>query len=273
MDVLINAAIDALPEGCESIDQQGNYYHQMLTCLGYPKEAPPVGDLLRRYHGLKGEWLVASPIHWQATHNDAMIIASGPSLQLTEQESRIWFAELSQFASIVDIHLHYHDAYTWLIQSDDKPPVTSKPVHQLHHQSMMPELKKLDETMFWQHFITENQMFFSDHPLNRARTHSPTINGLWLWGAGQLHGPVQTPLVCADEKLLRLAHVLSTNTTLYAPEHPIAKQSVLLFNELSLSERTAIETRLKKDSARWYWNNLAYLRQPKRWWSRFSKRV
>ena len=184
MDIVINADIDEVPEGHFPILNQGNFYHNILTCLGYSYEKPPVADLLRRYHGLEGQWLIASPIHWQATHNDAMIVASGSELQLSDQVSRLWFAAFKEFVTADHFNVHYHDAHTWLIQCDGKPLLDSKPVHTLHHKSLMPELRKLDETLYWQRLITEGQMFFSEHPLNKDRLASYSINGLWFWGGG-----------------------------------------------------------------------------------------
>ena len=279
MDVVINAelhcerSIDEVPASTVSLSHQGDFYPNILACLGYSNESPPVADLLRSYHGLEGEWLVASPIHWQATHNDAMIVASGHELSLTDQESRLWFAALSEFVTLDNIKLHYHDAYTWLLQCNGKPQMTAKPVHMLHHQSMMPELRRLDDSLFWQRFITENQMFFSAHSLNTARSELYPINGVWLWGGGQLYDRVQTPLICADDSLQRLANILSTNVSADNSTLSITKHSVFLFNELNIDEQRALQTRLQKNTVQWYWNNVAYLSKPKRWLSRLIERV
>ncbi len=211
MDIVINAEIASIPENNTAIPTQGNFYHNILSCLGYPNDSPPVADLLRRYHHLEGEWVIASPIHWQATHNDAMIIASGSQLELSEQESKRWFEAFKEFIASENMHLHYHDAYTWLFQYEDKPQITAKPVHVLQHQSMMPELEMLDKTLFWQRFITESQMFFSGNALNKARIGLYPINGVWLWGGGALGDKIQTQLICHDPDLIELANVLSTN--------------------------------------------------------------
>jgi len=143
-------------------------------------------EQLRRYHKLEGRWLIVSPIHWQATHNDAMIIACNETLDLPDAESRLWFAALTEFLVHDKVKLHYHDAYTWLIQFEESPPINAKPVHRLLQQSMMQQLQALDSTLFWSRFITENQMFFSEHSLNKARAGRYPINGVWIWGDGDL---------------------------------------------------------------------------------------
>ena len=281
MDIIINADIISIPDGAVQIPQQANFYHNILTCLDTPyaylrqtvpkaDEAsyPPIATLLSRYHGLKGDWLIMSPLHWEATHNDAMITALGYELQLSNQESQQWFDVLSDFLAPLHYTLYYHDAYTWLIQCPNQPRITAKPICKLLHQSIMPELKSLDDTLFWQRFITETQMFLGSHPLNKARKGLHPINGVWVWGGGPLGMPVQTPLVCNHPNLLQLGTLLSTHVIHGPVPQKPAKNSVLLFNELSQSDRLLLQDQLQSYTVRWYWNNMAYLTKRKRWWSR-----
>lgn len=270
MDVVINSDINTEFEGGLPIVNQGDYYHNLLTCLGYPIDAPPVADLLRRYHGLDGDWLIASPIYWQATHNDAMIMASGSELQLSDQESQRWFSVLDEFVRADKTKLHYHDANTWLIQVDEHPEITAKPVHRLLHQSMTDQLKALDPTLFWQRFITENQMMFSQHSLNNSRMDTNPINGLWVWGGGHLNSQLQRLLVCDDEQTFKLAGLLSTQVRYLQPGKKLDKHAVIL----STPDQVArLKIQLQKNTVRWYWNNKAYLTQPQNRWSRLWRTV
>lgn len=135
-----------------------------------------------KLHQLEGQWQVVSPIHWQATHNDAMIIACGDMLQLSEAQSRQWFDVFAQFLNDGQTTLYYHDAYTWLIQKKAAPPLHAKPASLLLQQSLTPHLKALDSTGFWQRLITEVQMLFSQHALNAQQLEGFPINGIWIWG-------------------------------------------------------------------------------------------
>lgn len=138
---------------------------------------------------IDGHWLTVSPIYWQATHNDAMIMACGAELDLPDDESRRWFEALAAFLVHDKVKLHYHDAHTWLIQFDAAPPINAVPVHTLIQQSMMQQLKALDPTLFWSRFLTETQMFFSEHPLNKAREERYPVNGVWVWDATHVPKP------------------------------------------------------------------------------------
>ena len=132
----------------------------------------------------------------------------------------------------------------------------------------MPELRKLDETLYWQRLITEGQMFFSEHPLNKDRLASYSINGLWFWGGGQLQERVQKQLVaCADDSLLRLARLLSMNVS--SSFTSITKSSVLLFDNMVKVERSVLQIKFQKYAPSWYWNNIAYtIPKPRNWFSR-----
>jgi hypothetical protein len=273
MDIIINADIDSIPECTSRILTQGNFYHNILSCLGYPKQNPPVADLLRRYHQLDGDWMIASPVHWEATHNDAMIIASGHQLEYDETESRCWFEAFKEFITPLNMRLHYHDAYTWLLQAEQQPLINAKPVHALHHQSMMPELQQLDTTFFWQRFFTENQMFFSAHALNKTRTGLYPINGVWIWGAGTLGAKVPTPLISENRELLELATFLSINVSDSYGLLKDIKKSVVLCNDLNQNDYSALQKKLQKYSVCWYWNNEACQSKPKSWISRLMGKM
>ena len=261
MDIIINSSLSPL---CKEAGEVKNYYQNILTCMGYSPNNPPVADLLRRYHNLEGEWLIASPIHWQATHNDAMVMACDDALDLPDVESRRWFAALSNFLMNDPVKLHYHDPYTWLIQFEESPPLEAKPVHQLLQQSMMQQLYVFDDTLFWTRFITENQMFFSEHPLNKTRAGRYPLNGLWIWGGGELNERSARPFICNDEAGCDLARLLTTDVSRYAADRKLPKKAVLLFADFDKQQASSFE----KYTVNWYWNNAEYITKPRNWFSR-----
>jgi len=129
----------------------------------------------------KDHWLVATPVHWIATHNDAMITACNSSLKLSEEDSRRFFTAIAADAACSGVVMRYHDPYSWFIRAPGHPPINAKSAESLLHQSLMPTLQLLDTTFFWQRYLTECQMFLSTHSLNKERILVPTINGIWIW--------------------------------------------------------------------------------------------
>ena len=266
MDVIINANLPVAPENSQPLIQPGNFYQQILSCLGYVADSPPVADLLRLYHGLEGKWLIASPMYWQATHNDAMIVACGDELELSDETSRSLFAIFAEFIAADTMHAYYHNATTWLLNCDAKPTLTAIPVNSLLQQSLMPQLQKLDPTFFWQRFFTECQMLFNANQYSRNQPDNP-INGLWFWGQGVLD-PIELMPLISDDCTVALASILSTNVQVYQPAQRYAKNSVFIFNELPADELQHLQTQLQQFTVRWHWNNLAYTSKPASWLSR-----
>lgn len=267
MDVVINDTAVALPDESIQSEARGDFFYRLLSLCGYSTTHFPLAALLANDHGLKGDWSILSLIHWQATHNDARVIAAAEDLNLTEEISGKWFSALKEFVAEDQIALFYHDANTWLLQHQNRPSVYSPPVFDLYHQSVLSCIKELDATMYWQRFITEAQMFMSEHPLNQGRIHLP-VNGLWVWGAGELSTTGARPIICGDKKLAEIAYPLSTEVSLYQPQKSYPDNAILLFSNLDLKHLALLQQQLKKHRVTWHWNNCSYTTKASRWWSR-----
>ncbi|PJD93432.1 MAG: hypothetical protein CK424_02590 [Legionella sp.] len=252
---------------CLDLNDVEQYYLQLLHCLQYPETAPPIADLLRRLHHLTGSWLVVSPIYWEASHNDAMLLAVGEDLALSDEEGLAWFEVFATFAKEDFAAVHYHDPYTWLIQIDDQPLTNAKPPYRLHHQSMMPELAVLDSTLFWQKRLTEFQMLFSQHPLNQTRKGKKCpINGIWVWGQGVLNPSTHRLIVADSPQNQRLAQVLSTHTAQLSDLDVYPDTALILLED----KNNLLDVQLKtnRQIVNWYWQNCAYQTIPKGWFKR-----
>lgn len=265
MYVVINAINGAVPERAIPSISEGTALLNFLRCLGYDPANPPLGDLLRQIHGLEGDWLIASPVYWQASHNDALIMGTGKDLELQESETKAWFDLFANYFTEDGLSLYYHDPETWLLQDYKKRPLTAKPVHQLLSKSLMPELARLDNTLFWQRFITESQMLFASKP------NALAANGLWLWGNARLADKTALA-ICADPAFLPFAKLCSTNVTLYNSAVTLKDQHILLISEFSvLSEQH--QNDLKKRPVHWYWNNMAYTCCQDNWFIRLWRKL
>ncbi len=263
MHVVVNSIKEDVPVGSESLNGQKNYHHNILLCLGYKPDNLPLANFLALYQQLPGRWLVASPIHWQATHNDAMIVANGQELELTEQESRLWFSEVAQFLHADQFTPVFHDAHTWLFKIDDKPQITSQSPLTILHQSIMPILTRLDTSFYWQRLITELQMYLTAHPLNEKRQPKLAINGLWFWGEAEFSFSGNRTVVTDDEVLLNHTHQFSPLT----PMTVIKKNHLVIINDPKQIEFCNLTAKMRKNKVHWYWNNLAYCTKVS-WWSR-----
>jgi hypothetical protein len=264
MNIVVNSCIDKTPEGAISIHGQNDYYLNVLSCLDYDKSKPPIADLLRKIHGLEGDWLVVSPIYWQATHNDAMILAAGLGFGLSEEEGRKWFLELQKFVAGEDIKVHYHNPYTWLIQAKNHLTNNSCSLDSLLHKSLMPELEALDDSLYWQRFITESQMFLNNHILNKDKQGQYYINGFWVWGGGSIQSGNKKAIVAYDDEAQNLANILTSDKVCqYLESEKLSSKSVILCSSADIL--LSLPRNIIKKEVYWYWNNFAYKIQPKNW--------
>lgn len=260
MKVIINTNGYDLPKNAKSLATADNALLNLLAQLGSDPLQPPYASLLSHYHQLPGNWLVASPIHWEASHNSAMIVAGGELMELDDHTSKRYFQLFADYLAAYETSLYYHDAYTWLISIKDQPILNAKPIYRILNQHLMPELAQLDQTMYWQSFFTECQMFFA------TIENNPMLNGVWMWGGASLIE--QSALsICADDYFLGMAQICSSNVSLYHPSLSLNNYSILLLNDFNLLSKEH-QNQLHKRSISWYWNNQAYKTFKPSWFSR-----
>ena len=268
MEVILDDQCNIAPIESTPISGSICPYHQLLIAYGYKGHDAPVADLLKRYHGLSGHWLVLSPVHWQATHNDAMIVAAGSLLGLTDEASRGLCSTFAEFLAEDGSILRYHDQYTWLLQTKEPAPDESIALNNILNRSIRPFLDALKSTPFWLRFITESQLFFNTY----AQQKETRVNGLWVWGAGQLRAPESTPLVlCSeDQRWIKLCEHLSTQVTSYHPNDKCIKNSVFFVEKNHAPPQ--LEPCLVNEDIHWYWRNQAYAMKRLSWLQRLWRR-
>lgn len=264
MDVIMNGDLETSPQYSKPLLTQGNFYHNILVQLGFDADFPPVADLIRQVMQLEGDWVIATPVHWQASHNNAVIAGSGKNLCLTERESYRSFEKWRKFVAEEGMEAQFYDEEVWLLKPNDKPKLYAKPVHSMLQRSLLPELQQLDETLYWQKLITECQMLFA----SRGVESSQLINGVWFWGQGSLLAKGDIPLLANQKKLLELGAVLSSRVSPFSAENVASDEALILWENTAENDRVTLQRQLQNKSVSWYGNDIAYQSQKKNWWSR-----
>ena len=127
-----------------------------------------------------GAWLIVSPVHWEATHNNAMMVAAGVGLELSDEASKKLYTAFAAFLAEDNMQLHYCNAETWLLLCERETAPKTQPLHIALQSSMHALLADLKSTPFWLRFMTESQMFLSGQV--QADAAYP-VNGVWVWPA------------------------------------------------------------------------------------------
>lgn len=255
MKIILNANIDNLPLGALSISNYRNFLLNILLGIGYSLDKPPLGDFLRKLHGLEGDWVVVSPINWQATHNDSMLVAAGYDFYLTKQQSEFLFTKFLEFVKSEGMDLFKHDDVTWLLKVQDKPLLNAKSVYSILHNSLIKELEALDASLYWQKFITMSQMLLSSLKIPDDKNIYP-INGVWVWGSGHLQDKNSNQIIALDENALQIAKYLSSNYSSYFSGLAISKDAIFVAS--SAESLQALPEKYLQRINYWYWNNQAY---------------
>lgn len=268
IDIIINEDIPTLPAASKALIGQQDFLLNALVSLGLDPVSTPLATLLKPYYQLTGNCLILSPIHCQATQDDAMIIASGKELALSPASARIWFEEIKQFLSEDGFTLVYHDPYHWLVDVGDKPLPFAKNIQLMSQQSLKSALHSMDPSLYWQKLFTELQMFMSSHPLNTAQNIKFPLNGVWFWGGGDLSTLSEKPLM-SDEPRIKSYYsscqAIDLNSAL--PDNLI-----LILNQFDESMMPHLQQITRKKRVSWHWNNISYETSAKSWWSKLLNR-
>lgn len=265
MKIIVNGMAKSTPAKNSLLATQSDCWLNLLACMGNDLRNPPLGQLLAAYHCLAGDWLIVTPIHWEVTHNDAMIIAAGSALTL--ESGQQWYQAVNTFLADEGFSLHFHDDTHWLLKMQDKPTLTSPAVHQVLHQSLMPILADMDKSLYWQRLFTELQMYLTNHPLNEERGELLSINGLWFYGHGKLQFPKGIKIFSDDYVLCQ---AFPQNIKPLERDLIPQKNTIVLLKNDEHCQLLAAKIEESCMRAEWYWNNIAY-ETPKKnkilnWW-------
>ena len=264
MDIIISNPLDGETVQPRALTHLGHYYHQVLACMGYPLQAPPVADLLRQFHQLSGLWLLVSPISWEATQSNAHVVAIGSQLGLSAVQGKFWFELFAKHAADYFPEMIYHDAYTWLIRVDGCPEPNAEPLHRMSQLSLFPQLAILDKTGFWPRILTEAQMLFNQ--VQNEKNSDIPINGIWVWGRGLLAEPGTRPIFIDSERGQRLAQLLSTEVHEFSAHRDLPKTALLLLDHPATLKD--LQPKIKHHAVNWYWDNASYHRPAAPWFKR-----
>ncbi|MFZ4076666.1 MAG: hypothetical protein ACOYKA_01650 [Legionellaceae bacterium] len=264
MDVILDARCGMVPDKSKPLVSSHDPYHQLLMTYGYVERDAPVGDFLKHVQGFSGRWLVASPLYWQATHNDAMVVAAGPALAITDEASRALCEMYAAFLLEERVVLRYHNRYTWLIQTDESINTTA--LHGLLNRSIRPFLDALKSTPYWLRLITESQLFLHAH----AEQKGLKVNGLWIWGEGELKQKQGRPLVvwADDPSYEKACGYLSSQVRRFLRDDVFQKETIIFVPEQATERAVELEARLKNSRIHWYWADQAYETEPLSWFRR-----
>lgn len=190
------------------------FENRVAETLGFEMTSNPVpyAALIRHALGLvsEGHWLCATPVFLEVGIEKILLHDLNAS-SLAGKEASALIEAFNQHFAEDGLSIEIDRSGYWFIRLPEHRVIHTQPLSMARGQSIYPLLPGGDQSAYWHGWMNEVQMLFFNHPVNIGREHrgEKPVNGLWLWGEGEIMEPVQTgwDLVMADDSVSKaLAH-------------------------------------------------------------------
>lgn len=187
-DISTDLALPALQKllACGNVETLAAQSVEAALCAAFGVSAQndlPIAAITARYDGLQaGYWLRADPVHLQL-QRDQMLLSQ---TSLSSDEARQFCASLNDYFAQQNISFYAPHPQRWYVRVNSLPDMQSTPISEVINCNVRAALPRGKEAAHWHQVFNESQMLLHAHPLNEQREMcgEPTINSLWLWGAG-----------------------------------------------------------------------------------------
>ena len=163
----------------------------LAACFGLPDAAYAPLRLLGEHppqcdgsQAKTGVWLCADPVHLRF-HHERIVLADAGAFEVSEDEAQTLIAALNQtFADIGQFIMA--TPRRWYLHLAQATTHRAEPLTAIAGRRLAGDPLGAKSPLAG--VINEIQMFLHTHPVNQQREASgqPSINSLWLWGAGSL---------------------------------------------------------------------------------------
>jgi len=132
-------------------------------------------------------WLRADPVNLRADR-DAVLLSDAALFDIAPDEATALAATLTAHFATTGVTFHALRSDRWYARAERDPAMIAPPLADVRGRSMLDVMPEGPESRQWRSILNEVQMLLHEHPVNLAREAqgAPTVNGLWLWGAGRV---------------------------------------------------------------------------------------
>lgn len=152
------------------------------------------------------QWWHCDPVHIDITRDDLLLGRA--------DDARLTSAEAAALAQEADAALREHGSLlkwlqhdAWFLQTEQPWQLDTLPLCAARGRSLSGALPRGTDAARWRKMLTEIQVRWNDHPVNKVREElgKPAINGVWLHGGGHWATLPRAPFaaVASDDPTLR----------------------------------------------------------------------
>lgn len=134
-----------------------------------------------------GFWLCADPVHFRPDIKQ-VLLTHGGSLHITSAEADGLAGLVRSYFAGAGWLLEVASADCWHLRVPLAVAIKTHPLRDVIGEPIEARLPSGPQAGRWRAIMNEIQMLFHDADVNRDRQQrgAPVINGLWIWGAGEL---------------------------------------------------------------------------------------
>ncbi len=134
--------------------------------------------------GDSGYWYCADPVYLKADR-DQVLLARPASIQNGEADRLI--ASFNRLFDEDGIQLYKGTAERWYLRAEEPWQLQTTPLEQVEGRVVRELMPQGVDALRWSKTLTEIEMLFFGHSVNRQRERAgrSLINSLWLWGEHQ----------------------------------------------------------------------------------------
>ena len=167
-------------------------------------------------------WLRADPVHLRPDLY-GVLLADARVLAIEPVEAALLAAAFDQTFAAEGLQLRVPRPDRWYLRLPADPGFRTHPLLDAMGRDINPLLPYGPSAPRWHALLTEIQMLFHQHPVNRVREerNQPLINSIWFWGGGACPTGVRAPAadLCANDPLTRGLARLANAAVSPVPEH------------------------------------------------------
>ena len=158
----------------------------VLGRLGLVPDDAPLAALCALGEGLPaGRWMRADPVAL-VPNRDHLVMAGNAHLGLAAEEAEALARHLAQWDLAPGLARPHPRRWYWPLE--DEAGVRAPPWGEVLGRDIRPALPRGPAARVWRARLAEWEMALYQSPVNEARRAQgrPTVDSLWLWGAGDL---------------------------------------------------------------------------------------
>jgi hypothetical protein len=163
----------------------------LLQVFGAEAAAPysALGDGLP---ARQGYWLRADPVYLHLMR-DRIILPQPAVDDIGVEEAQPLVQALN--THFTELRFYAPHPQRWYVQTPNPQQLITREPEQVVGQDIRPNMPQGADGKAWVGWLNEAQMLLHQHPVNAAREAAGKmpVNGLWLWGGGNLQAPPDQP--------------------------------------------------------------------------------